>query len=127
MERTKKAELVMQDCYTTPPGFGAKQGRLIQSSQVREKRNCSVYSVATDYKKVLETTMPSGWTKKGIPRHMLELRGTLKLDKDSVHCSSSGRLWLGRRRRNLDDLEGRSMKWAAVHHQASIHYSRYYV
>lgn len=39
MESTKKTELVVQDRYTTPPGFGAKQASLRQSAQARERRN----------------------------------------------------------------------------------------
>lgn len=63
MERTKKTNLVVQDRYATPPGFGAKHAKLTQSEQAKERHNRSVYSIAIDYKKALGTTMPTEWTR----------------------------------------------------------------
>ena len=108
MEKTKKTNLVVQDGYPTPPGFGAKQARLTQSEQAREKRNHSLYSIANDYKKYLETTMPTGWTEKGTPRCMLEQRLTSRsksthsiLEKAASTVAVGGGTWYDKYSRSI--------------------------
>ncbi len=44
-ERTKKTNLIRQDWYTTPPGFGAKQTLLTACEKGRKRRSRAVESV----------------------------------------------------------------------------------
>ena len=100
MEGTKKTDLGTQSCVATPPGFGAKQARLIQCEKARGRRNRSVYDVAIDYKKLLGATTPTRSTEKGTSRRTRkqQLAYTSKsthhvLEKVASTVADRGGLW----------------------------------